>query len=156
MEQNLRHRAHLPEDALVFGTIAPRTEHLQRLSLADAFLDTPAYNAHTVGCDALYAGVPMITLLSDKQEKLPSRVGASLLRAVGLSELVAASLVEYEKLMVRSVLDQGWWQNLCDKLVARDAPLFDTAAWVTHLDRALIHLVTQNATGRDDIILLTE
>jgi protein O-GlcNAc transferase len=156
MEQNLRHRAQLPEDALVFGTIAPRPEHLQRLSLADAFLDTPAYNAHTVGCDALYAGVPMITLLSDKQEKLPSRVGASLLRAVGLGELVAASLVEYEELMVRSALDQGWWQRLCDKLVARDAPLFDTAAWVRHLDRALLHLVKRNATDRHDIILLTE
>ena len=156
MEQNLRHRAQLPDDALVFSTIAPRPEHLQRLSLADAFLDTPAYNAHTVGCDALYAGVPMITLLSDQQEKLPSRVGASLLRAVGIGELVATSLVEYEELMVRSALDRGWWQSLCAKLASRDAPLFDTAAWVRHLDRALLHLVTRNATDRHDIILLNE
>jgi protein O-GlcNAc transferase len=156
MEQNLRRRGQLPEEALVFSTIAPRPEHLHRLSLADAFLDTPAYNAHTVGCDTLYAGVPMITLLSDKQEKLASRVGASLLRAVGLEELVATSFVEYEDLMIRSALDQSWWQSLCDKLTSHDAPLFDTGAWVRYLDRAFLHLATQNSTERHDIILLTE
>jgi len=49
--------------ALVFCDHAPRHEHLSRLALADLFLDTPAYNAHTVGCDCLSAGVPMLSLL---------------------------------------------------------------------------------------------
>jgi len=91
--------------AIVFCDQAPRHEHLKRLALADLFLDTPSYNAHTVGCDCLSAGVPMLSLLrplhettansnnsnSQKQEdqkpfvveteKLASRVGASLLRS---------------------------------------------------------------------------
>lgn len=67
MEKNLRTRAReefgLSHDALVFCDVAPREAHLRRLGCADVFLDTPSYNAHTVGCDTLFAGVPMISLL---------------------------------------------------------------------------------------------
>jgi protein O-GlcNAc transferase len=105
--------------ALVFCDQAPRQEHLERLALADLFLDTPAYNAHTVGCDCLSAGVPMISLLlpwhhyenssnsntktndgnSDDSEpkvpteKLASRVGASLLKNAGSSSMLSDALV---------------------------------------------------------------
>jgi protein O-GlcNAc transferase len=132
MEANLRITARAilgseeEEVALVFCNQAPRQEHLKRLALADLFLDTPAYNAHTVGCDCLSAGVPMISLLlpwhrSDNSnnangngsdggkevptEKLASRVGASLLKSAGTTSmlsdaLVVASMEEYEDHMV--------------------------------------------------------
>ncbi|KAL3783580.1 hypothetical protein HJC23_002084 [Cyclotella cryptica] len=68
MENNLRSLVRCEfgdhiEDALVFADVSERKEHLKRLGCADLFLDTPAYNAHTLGCDALYIGVPMISLL---------------------------------------------------------------------------------------------
>ncbi len=117
------------DDAIVFCDHAPRDEHLDRLALADLYLDTPAYNAHTVGCDCLSAGVPMISLLlphhhnheptkivddaiggSNAQVKIPtdklaSRVGASLLKSAGsssllLDSLVVSSMEEYEDRMV--------------------------------------------------------
>ncbi|KAL7519878.1 hypothetical protein ACHAWX_006103 [Stephanocyclus meneghinianus] len=68
MEHNLRSLVRCEfgddiKDALVFTDVTERREHLRRLGCADLFLDTPAYNAHTLGCDALYMGVPMISLL---------------------------------------------------------------------------------------------
>jgi protein O-GlcNAc transferase len=159
MEHNLRRRVGelLPEEALVFCNVAPRPEHFARLALADVFLDTPAYNAHTVGCDTLYAGVPMISLLSE--EKMASRVGASLLRAAGLDELVADSAEDYQKLMRMCVLDKLWFSSVTAKLLSsrNNSPLFDTRAWVQNLDRALLHLVTTNATGGgEDVIVLDD
>jgi protein O-GlcNAc transferase len=137
MEANLRAEAlaifgkddkTLQDSSLVFCDKAPRQEHLERLALADVFLDTPSYNAHTVGCDCLGAGVPMISLLRPwhrdeteeekyscdsngeavtfvPTEKLASRVGASLLKSAGFSSflsdgLVVASMEEYEDRMV--------------------------------------------------------
>lgn len=55
------------------------------------------YNAHTVGCDALWAGVPMVTL---RGAKMASRVGASLVEAAGMPELVTGSLEEYTQLVL--------------------------------------------------------
>lgn len=125
----------LDESALVFCDHAPRHEHLSRLALSDLFLDTPSYNAHTVGCDCLSAGVPMLSLLRPlhetnndpdlgvdadfdpfvvKTEKLASRVGASLLRSAEgkgsliLSErLVVSSMKEYEDRMVECALEKN-------------------------------------------------
>ena len=64
---------------------------------ADLYLDTHVYNGHTTGSDALWAGVPMITLQGDT---FPSRVGASLARAVGMPEMVTETWEEYEELAV--------------------------------------------------------
>jgi len=165
MESNLREIAKvefgLDDDCLVFADVAPRDEHLSRLALADVFLDTPAYNAHTVGCDALYAGVPMISLLrshksssllvegsvsSDAQwaevptEKLASRVGASLLKAADLDEeMVVSDMTAYEDLMVRCATDSTWFSRITDRLVEgkRTCALFDTERWVRNLEVGL-------------------
>jgi protein O-GlcNAc transferase len=75
----------------------PKTEHLKRLTLADMYLDTHVYNGHTTGSDALWAGVPMVTLQGDS---FPSRVGASLARAVGMPEMVTETWQGYEDLAV--------------------------------------------------------
>ena len=72
----------------------PKAAHLARLSRADVFLDTLLVNAHTGASDALWAGVPLI---SCPQEGFPSRVGASLLRAAGLPQLICADLAGYEE-----------------------------------------------------------
>jgi protein O-GlcNAc transferase len=185
MEDNLRSTAKIiwsnsdstlpyPEDGLVFCDKAPRQEHLQRLQLADVFLDTPAYNAHTVGCDCLSAGVPMISLLQDEAtsrhktedtriytDKLASRVGASLLKSVEGSlfdRLVVSSMKEYEDCMVDCARDGlvKERQHLLD--TSKTAPLWDTERWVKNLETGLKEMVSlfENHVTDTDIYVLDD
>lgn len=92
---NLRREAEkrgIAPSRLIFGQALQHSDHLARLQLADIALDTFPYNSHTTGSDALWAGVPMVTLCGDT---FASRVAASLLHAVGLPELVTHSSEEY-------------------------------------------------------------
>ena len=73
-------------------------DHLARQRHADLFLDTLPYNAHTTASDALWAGVPVLTCLG---ATFAGRVAASLLKAVGLDELITHSLHDYEALARR-------------------------------------------------------
>ena len=181
MEQNLRKCARdefgLGRDSIVFADVVPRDEHLRRLALADLFLDTPAYNAHTVGCDALFASVPMVTLLrpltgleqslTDTRpswevvptDKWASRVGASLLKAAGIPDLIAPDMYTYEELLFRSVTDVEWSDSIRRKLQngIADCPLFDTETWVRNLEVGLAEAVSRSKRGKPpvDIVLVT-
>ncbi|CAM9288553.1 unnamed protein product, partial [Laminaria digitata] len=128
--------AGVDEERVVFAPLVGKEEHLQRLRLADLFVDTPLYNAHTVGCDALWAGVPMVTL---RGVKMASRVGASLVEAAGMPELVADSLEEYTRLVQALARDDHLRHELRDKLgrARQTCPLFDTRRWVRDAEDAL-------------------
>jgi predicted O-linked N-acetylglucosamine transferase (SPINDLY family) len=78
---------------LIFAPKLPSAAHLARHRLADLFLDTLPYNAHTTASDALWAGLPVLTCLG---ASFDGRVAASLLEALGLGELVASDLNDYE------------------------------------------------------------
>eukprot|EP00986_Skeletonema_menzelii_P020566 scaffold31656_cov160-Skeletonema_menzelii.AAC.1 len=170
MEQNLRQLVRREfgetmEDALLFADVAERNEHLRRLGCADVFLDTPAYNAHTLGCDALYIGLPMISLLSseiqptsicDEQstiatDKLASRVGASLLRAAEIEDFVYPTMSEYEDAMVKCVINNEWFKSIRERLRSsvRVSPLFDTERWVQNLEASFIKMKSINE-GEDN------
>ena len=86
---------------LVLAPRVPMPEHLARQRLANLFLDTLPYNAHTTTSDALWVGLPVLTCLG---ESFPGRVAASLLRAAGLPELVTTSLADYEALAITLAL----------------------------------------------------
>mmetsp|Transcript_19591 Transcript_19591/g.46993 ORF Transcript_19591/g.46993 Transcript_19591/m.46993 type:complete len:142 (+) Transcript_19591:2152-2577(+) len=81
--------------------------------------------------------------------KLASRVGASLLRAVGLDDLVYADMTRYEDAMVRCALDEEWFGAIVERLVSnRDtSPLFDTKRWVSNLEAAFGKMVELDSTG---------
>ena len=85
-------RAGVDPARLVFAPPLPQDAHIARLACADLALDTLPYGSHTTGCDALWCGVPMLTC---RGATFAGRVGASLLKAAGLPELVASSLEEY-------------------------------------------------------------
>ena len=70
-----------------------RKDHLNRLKLVDIFLDTFPYNAHTTSSDAIRVGIPIITL---KGRSFASRVTASILKQVDMTQLVAESIEEFE------------------------------------------------------------
>jgi predicted O-linked N-acetylglucosamine transferase (SPINDLY family) len=184
MESNLRAIAQselfgrLDPNRLIFCDLAPRLTHLQRLSVgADVFLDTPAYNAHTVGCDCLSAGVPMISLLrktttqqssqqsaaslvEDEQvvetDKMASRVGASLLTAIGLEDLIVTTMSDYEAIMIRCATDTAWFEAVRERLRQnRDTfPLLDTQQWVRHWEAGLLELVLNPHSRNCDIHIL--
>jgi predicted O-linked N-acetylglucosamine transferase (SPINDLY family) len=108
-------------------------EHVARLRAADLFLDTRPYNAHATAVDALWAGVPLLTYPG---ESFASRVAASLLRTVGLPELIVNSPSQYEELAVELASDPERLGKLRRKLAMRDAPLFDTRQYTRNLEAA--------------------
>ena len=150
-------------ERIVFCDMVPRDEHLKRLhQVADLFLDTPAYNAHTTGCDCLIAGVPMVSLLRPcasivpkgevATEKIASRVGPSFLRTLHLDELVAESLGDYEDIMIRCATDHHWFTAMKNRLKINGStsPLFDTNRWVRNWEAGLTEVSTNaNSRGRD-------
>ena len=122
-------------ERLVFAKRLPKDRHLERHRLADLFLDTRLYNAHTTASDALWAGVPVLTCMG---EMFPARVAASLLQAVGLPELITHSLEAYEERAVRLATRPAELAELRAKLAENRlrTPLFDTERFARHLERA--------------------
>ncbi len=119
---------------LVFAALAPREEHLARLHCADLFLDTAPYGAHTSASDALRAGVPLLTCPG---RSFASRVGASLLHAAGLPELVAIDMAEYERLAIALAVDPATLTSLRARLAHRaEAPLFAPDRFARNLEAA--------------------
>ncbi|MFN7418777.1 MAG: tetratricopeptide repeat protein [Alphaproteobacteria bacterium] len=128
IEANLRREAverGVDASRLVFAPKAPLPEHLARHRLADLFLDTLPYNAHTTASDALWAGLPLVTCTG---RSFAARVAASLLRATGLPDLVTASLEDYRDLALALARDPARLAALKARLAANlpAAPLFDT------------------------------
>lgn len=133
-------------DRLVFAERQAKDRHLARHRLADLFLDTLVYNAHTTACDALWAGLPVLTCPG---ETFSSRVAASLLTAIGLPELIAPDPAAYERLALVLAGAPAELERLRQKLAAKRkvAPLFDTARFVRNLEAAFRMMWRLRAAG---------
>jgi protein O-GlcNAc transferase len=120
---------------LVFAPELANSRHLARLTLADLYLDTFPYNAHTLASDALWAGCPMVTCSG---RTFASRVAGSLLYAVGQPMLACASLEEYERLALELARDAPRLRAIRRKIQSarRSAPLFDSQGFTRHLEAA--------------------
>jgi predicted O-linked N-acetylglucosamine transferase (SPINDLY family) len=126
----------VPSERLVFASRVQRTEdHLARLGLADLFLDTLPYNAHATACDALWAGLPVLTC---RGKSFAGMVGASLVHALGMPELETSSLAEYEQMAQTLACDPERFAAIKDKLLRNriTEPLFDTARFTRSLESA--------------------
>ncbi len=136
---NLRREAAVrgvdPERVVFAPYARDMASHLARLGLADLYLDTVPYNAHSTACDALWAGVPVISCAG---RSMASRTAASALNAAGLPELVTDSLEDYERRARRLAEEPGELRRLRARLAASrgSAPLFDTARHTRHLEAA--------------------
>jgi predicted O-linked N-acetylglucosamine transferase (SPINDLY family) len=111
-------------ERLLFAPLLPLDEHLARLACADVFLDAWPCNAHTTAGEALWVGVPVVTILG---ETFAQRVAASLLHQVGLDELVCADADAYVDTVAALAGDAPRRAELHERLRARRAtsPLFD-------------------------------
>ena len=123
-------------DRLIFAERLPQIEeHLARQALADLFLDTLPYNAHTTACDALWAGLPVLTCLG---ESFAGRVAASQLSAIGLPELIAETPAQYEALAIELATNAEKLAGVKARLAQNrlTTPLFDTRLFTGHLQAA--------------------
>lgn len=137
-EANLRREAAaraIDPARLVFAPRLPQHQHLARHGLADLFLDTLPYNAHTTASDALWTGLPVITC---KGESFVGRVAASLLQAVGMPDLVTSDLGAYEALALRLATDPAALSEARERLQRNrlSQPLFDADRYRRHLEMA--------------------
>jgi predicted O-linked N-acetylglucosamine transferase (SPINDLY family) len=149
MRENLRRKAaslSVDPARLVFAPKMELSQHLARHRLADLFLDSLPVNAHTTASDALWAGVPVLTCSG---ETLVSRVCGSLLKAVGLGELITYSLSHYERLALDLAQDPGRLARLRNELAQnrRTAPLFDMERYRQGFEAALKHMVELRERG---------
>ena len=135
-------KAHgIAADRLIFAPPAPLDVHLVRHQLADLFLDTLPYNAHATACDALWAGLPVLTR---RGTAYAGRVAASLLTAAGLPELITETAEEYEQLALALARDPARLRAYRDRLTAghATAPLFDTPRLARDLEAAYLQMLT--------------
>jgi predicted O-linked N-acetylglucosamine transferase (SPINDLY family) len=147
--RNLRREAAdrgVAPDRLVFAPKIRHEDHLARQRLADLFLDTLPYNAHTTASDALWAGLPVLTCSGTS---FAGRVAGSLLRAVGLPELVTHSLGEYESLASQLADDGARLAGIRARLARnRDShPLFDTDRFRRHVEAAYVQMWERTQRG---------
>jgi len=120
-------------DRLVFAPFTDNAAHLARYALADLFLDTTPYGAHTTASDALWLGVPVLT---QPGRCFASRVCASLVSAAGIPELVVETAEAYVAAAIDLGRDRARLQALRARLAAEraTAPLFDTPRLVRALE----------------------
>ncbi len=132
---------------LVFaGALDSIESHLSRHRLADLFLDTLPYNAHATASDALWAGLPLLTC---RGNSFAGRVGASLLEALGINELITETIEEYESTALELAREPGRLAALRRRLVqAREtSPLFDPALYARHLEAAYESMWARHRDG---------
>jgi protein O-GlcNAc transferase len=146
---NLREAAQaggIAPERLVSAARMPVGEHLARHGLADLFVETWPYNAHTTGSDALWAGLPVLTC---RGQSFASRVAASLLQALNLPELIATTELDFETKAVRLANDAQAMRDLkarlqCDRV---HSPLFSSKRFAQHLERAFQLVWARHVAG---------
>jgi predicted O-linked N-acetylglucosamine transferase (SPINDLY family) len=143
INQRFRHQARLggiDQNRLHFaGRMESFAKHLGRQAQADLFLDTFPYNAHATASDALWAGLPLVSL---RGQSFVSRVAASLLTHLGLEELVASSLEDYEALALSLAQDRARRGDIRRRLAEtrETAPLFDMAKFARGIEDAFLEM----------------
>jgi predicted O-linked N-acetylglucosamine transferase (SPINDLY family) len=156
IESNSFSAANLREEAtargvdgsrLIFAKPIKPDEHLARHHLADLFLDTLPYNAHTTASDALWVGLPIITRIG---HSFAARVSASLLSAVGLTELITSEAKQYESLAIELAQNPSKLAAIRKKLDINrpNSSLFNATIFAKHIENAYSLIMENYNSGR--------
>ncbi len=148
-EKNLQAEAFkrgISSNRIIFAKRLPLPEHLARHKLADLFLDTLPYNAHTTASDALWAGVPVLTLSG---QTFPGRVSASLLSALRMEGLITKTPEEYEQLAIELARDKSALKAIKERLAKNRLvkPLFDTPRFTKNLEALYKKMYERHEAG---------
>ena len=135
---------------IIFANSLPMEEHLARYALADIFLDTFNFNAHTTASEALWAGLPVVTKLG---KSFAARVAGSLLSAVGLDELITHTELEYEELILELALNPKKLKKIKHKLNKNKItePLFDTELYISHIEQSYLKAYDDYLLGNNTV-----
>ena len=157
MQENLKKEAQsrgVNPNRIIFGPRISYADYLARYKIFDLFLDTNPYNAGTTASDALWAGVPVITLIG---ESFASRIAASLLMSIGLPELITQNQAEYIEKAIKLAKNPSEYRNLKKKLKFNIgvSELFDSAAFTKNIEKtySLIHNNYQNNIPHGNIYI---
>lgn len=125
---------------LIFAEGRPQADHLARLPLADLALDTFPCNGHTTTSDALWAGVPVVTL---QGQEFAARVASSLLVAAGMPELVTSTVEEYRRLIVDFCRDESFRTRLGEssRALRCESDLFDGRNFARRIEASLLSVI---------------
>jgi predicted O-linked N-acetylglucosamine transferase (SPINDLY family) len=120
---------------LIFAPRMPLADHLARHRLADLFIDTLPYNAHTTASDALWAGLPVLTCMG---QSFAARVAGSLLLAMDLQELITQTPAEFEATAIAYAKNPSALQGIKAKLLGNipTIPLFNAGLFARHMEQA--------------------
>lgn len=149
-QHNLRacaQQAGIAPERLVFAPSLPQAQHLARHRLADVFLDTFPCNAHTTASDALWMGLPLVTL---QGSSFASRVAASLLQAAGLPELITHTPDAYERLVIELASQPQRLADYRARLIAQrdSAPLYDARRYARNFEQAWAFMIERSRKGK--------
>jgi protein O-GlcNAc transferase len=147
--RNLRREAtvrRVDPQRLIFAPKIAHQDHLARHRRADLFLDTLPYNAHTTASDALWGGLPVLTCMGTT---FAGRVAASLLRAVGLPDLITHTLEEYQSLALQLATNPTRLAEIKQRLAGNRLtwPLFDTDRFRRHIEAAYLEMWERQQRG---------
>jgi predicted O-linked N-acetylglucosamine transferase (SPINDLY family) len=147
--ENLRKEAKLhgvDPQRLIFAARVDNKNYLARFKMADLFLDTFPYNAGTTANDALFTGLPVLTLQGNT---FVSRMCSSLLSAVNLPELIVETEIAYEDKAVALAANPRLLRDIKDKLASNggESVLFDTAATAKYIEAAYQKIVQNSQAG---------
>ncbi len=133
-------------ERLIFAPRMSPSDHMARQALADLFLDTLPCNAHTTASDALWAGLPLLTC---KGHAFPGRVAASLLRNIGLPELIADNFTDYEALAFKLATTPALLADIKSRLERNRTthPLFDIDRYRRHIESAYVTMYERYQRG---------
>ncbi len=136
----------ISEKRLIFAEKKPHFEHLARHHLADLFLDTVPYNAHTTASDALWCGLPLLTLVGNT---FPGRVAASLLNAIEMTELITTTRSEYEFLAIELATNPHKLSFIREKLINNrtQTALFNTSRFTKHIEAGFQKMMDIYSSG---------
>ena len=118
---------------IIFAERMPTEEHLARYKLADLFVDTFNFNAHTTACEALWAGLPVVTKIGNG---FAARVAGSLLHVIDCPELITKTKEEYEALILELATNSEKLSKIKEKVLSNrmSKPLFNTELYTENLE----------------------
>ena len=136
----------ISRNRLIAASRVPHEDHLARHKLADLFLDTLPYNAHTTASDALWAGLPVLTRVGST---FPGRVAASLLHALDMPELITNDDDAYINTAIALANDPERLATIKARLDQnkKTSSLFDTASYTQHLEAAFSAIYARHRNG---------
>jgi protein O-GlcNAc transferase len=159
VKDNLRKEASvrgIAPNRLIFAKRIPHDKYLAQLRQADLYLDTFNYNAGATASNALWAGLPVLT----KQGKsYTARMASSLLKSLGMNELITTNELDYEKLALDLAQNTDKIAYIKQKLIKnrKSMPLFNTELFTRHLEDGYKRAYQKSLNGeKPDTIIVPE